>query len=128
MPVEPNILVAFLATAAFIVLSPGPDTVLILRHALGSGQRFPMGAAGAGGAQAPGSPRGAHGGVPGHRGGVAALRCAHGLGASGRIAMRATPQIATSRTKSSTWPATVSQRGSSIMAWAMPGMIVASVP
>ncbi|HYN38203.1 MAG TPA: LysE family translocator [Rhodospirillales bacterium] len=38
MPVEPAILGAFALAAAAIVLAPGPDTMLILRAALGSGR------------------------------------------------------------------------------------------
>lgn len=39
MPVEPAMLGAFLLTAGAIVVSPGPDTFLILRCTLSSGQR-----------------------------------------------------------------------------------------
>lgn len=39
MPVEPSVLGGFLITAGAIVVSPGPDTFLILRHTLSSGQR-----------------------------------------------------------------------------------------
>jgi threonine/homoserine/homoserine lactone efflux protein len=38
MPLEPATLVAFALTAAVIVISPGPDTVVILRHALATGR------------------------------------------------------------------------------------------
>ena len=38
MPVEPAILGAFVVAIAAIVMSPGPDTILILRHTLGSGR------------------------------------------------------------------------------------------
>jgi len=39
MPVEPATLLAYSLTVAAVVLSPGPDTILILRYALGSGCR-----------------------------------------------------------------------------------------
>lgn len=39
MPVEPATLGAFALAATAIVVSPGPDTMLILRHALTSGRR-----------------------------------------------------------------------------------------
>ncbi len=39
MPVEPTTFAAFIAAALVIVLSPGPDTLLILRYTLASGQR-----------------------------------------------------------------------------------------
>ncbi|MCW8836129.1 MAG: LysE family translocator [Rhodospirillales bacterium] len=39
MPVDLPTLAAFLATAGALVLSPGPDTVLILRYTLTSGQK-----------------------------------------------------------------------------------------
>lgn len=38
IPVDPVTLLAFTATAAAIVLTPGPDTALILRHALNGGR------------------------------------------------------------------------------------------
>lgn len=38
MPVDAGTLLAFILTAGAIVLSPGPDTVLILRYALNSGR------------------------------------------------------------------------------------------
>ena len=38
-PLDPSLLVGFVATATAIVISPGPDTLLILRYTLGSGQR-----------------------------------------------------------------------------------------
>lgn len=38
-PVEPAVLAAYSLAAAAIVLSPGPDTMLILRYTLTSGQR-----------------------------------------------------------------------------------------
>lgn len=37
-PIEPAVLGGFLVAAAAIVVSPGPDTVLILRHALTGGR------------------------------------------------------------------------------------------
>lgn len=37
LPVEPTLLAAFALTALAIVVSPGPDTLLILRYALGAG-------------------------------------------------------------------------------------------
>lgn len=40
MPVEPTILIAFLVASAAIVVSPGPDTVLIVRYTLTSGGRI----------------------------------------------------------------------------------------
>ena len=39
MPVDPTTLLAYSLTVGAIVLSPGPDTILILRYALGSGHR-----------------------------------------------------------------------------------------
>ncbi len=39
LPIDPTTLGAFLLTASAIVLSPGPDTVIILRYALSSGTR-----------------------------------------------------------------------------------------
>lgn len=39
LPVEGPVLLAFAVPAVATVLSPGPDTVLILRYALGSGQK-----------------------------------------------------------------------------------------
>ncbi len=39
MPVEPTTLVTFIAAALVIVLSPGPDTLLILRYTIAAGQR-----------------------------------------------------------------------------------------
>lgn len=38
MPIDPATFLAFALTAGAIVLSPGPDTVLILRYALNSGR------------------------------------------------------------------------------------------
>ena len=42
MPVDPAILIAFLIAASAIVVSPGPDTVLIIRHTMTSGGRIGM--------------------------------------------------------------------------------------
>ncbi|HEY5789852.1 MAG TPA: LysE family translocator [Gammaproteobacteria bacterium] len=39
LPVDPSTLLAYCLTVAAIVLSPGPDTLIILRYALGSGHR-----------------------------------------------------------------------------------------
>ncbi len=39
MPVEPTTLLTFIAAALVIVLSPGPDTLLILRYTFAAGQR-----------------------------------------------------------------------------------------
>jgi len=39
MPVDPTTLFAYSLTVGAIVLTPGPDTILILRYALGSGHR-----------------------------------------------------------------------------------------
>jgi homoserine/homoserine lactone efflux protein len=39
MPVDSTTLLSFILTAGAIVLSPGPDTVLILRYALNSGRK-----------------------------------------------------------------------------------------
>ncbi len=44
MPVEPAILGAFIITASALVISPGPDTVLIVRYALSSGHRVGLAA------------------------------------------------------------------------------------
>jgi threonine/homoserine/homoserine lactone efflux protein len=44
MPVEPATLGAFLLTVAALILSPGPDTVLILRYTMSSGQRVGLAA------------------------------------------------------------------------------------
>lgn len=38
LPVEPPLLAQFALTAGAIVVSPGPDTMVILRHALGTGR------------------------------------------------------------------------------------------
>lgn len=38
MPVEPATLGAFAVAATALVVSPGPDTLIILRHAMGSGR------------------------------------------------------------------------------------------
>lgn len=42
MPVDPTILIAFLVAASAIVVSPGPDTVLIIRYTMTSGGRIGM--------------------------------------------------------------------------------------
>ena len=39
MPVEPTTLLTFIAAALVIVLSPGPDTLLILRYTFAAGRR-----------------------------------------------------------------------------------------
>ncbi|MBL6959270.1 MAG: LysE family translocator, partial [Rhodospirillales bacterium] len=39
MPVEITTLGAFIVAASALVMSPGPDTLLILRYTLSSGQR-----------------------------------------------------------------------------------------
>ncbi len=39
MPVDPATLTAFLIAATAVVTTPGPDTLLILRHAVGTGPR-----------------------------------------------------------------------------------------
>ena len=39
MPVDPATLLAFIIASSAIVLSPGPDTILILRYTMSSGQR-----------------------------------------------------------------------------------------
>tara|TARA_B100001123_G_scaffold215227_1_gene242991 strand:- start:1543 stop:2172 length:630 start_codon:yes stop_codon:yes gene_type:complete len=39
MPVEPATLVTFIAAAFVVVISPGPDTLIILRYTLTSGRR-----------------------------------------------------------------------------------------
>ena len=39
MPVELQVLFSFIGAALVLVLSPGPDTMLILRYTIGSGQR-----------------------------------------------------------------------------------------
>ncbi len=36
--IDPTVLEAFMLTASAIVMSPGPDTLIILRHTLGSGR------------------------------------------------------------------------------------------
>ena len=38
MPVDFGVLLAFVGTVLFLVLSPGPDTILILRYTAGSGR------------------------------------------------------------------------------------------
>ena len=45
---EIPVLAAFIATATAIIISPGPDTIIILRHAINGG-RGPGLAAGGGG-------------------------------------------------------------------------------
>ncbi len=42
MPVDPAILIAFLIAASVIIVSPGPDTVLIIRYTMTSGGRVGM--------------------------------------------------------------------------------------
>jgi len=42
MPVELSILSAFLVAGAAIVLSPGPDTIVIIRYTMSSGKRIGM--------------------------------------------------------------------------------------
>ena len=42
MPVDPAILAAFLVAASVIIISPGPDTVLIIRYTMTSGGRIGM--------------------------------------------------------------------------------------
>jgi len=37
-PTDPAVLAAFITTATAIIISPGPDTIVILRHALNSGR------------------------------------------------------------------------------------------
>jgi len=44
MPVEPTTLGAFIIAVTAIVMSPGPDTLLILRYTLSSGQRVGLAA------------------------------------------------------------------------------------
>ena len=39
LPVDPTTLLAFVAAALVLVISPGPDTLLILRYTMASGQR-----------------------------------------------------------------------------------------
>ncbi len=39
MPVDPSALIAFIGAALVVVISPGPDTLLILRYTLASGRR-----------------------------------------------------------------------------------------
>ena len=39
MPVDPGALIAFIGAALVVVISPGPDTLLILRYTLASGRR-----------------------------------------------------------------------------------------
>jgi threonine/homoserine/homoserine lactone efflux protein len=40
MPIELSVLSAFLVAAAAIVLSPGPDTIIIIRYTMSSGKRI----------------------------------------------------------------------------------------
>ncbi len=42
MPIDPTVLIAFLIAASAIVISPGPDTVLIIRYTMTSGGRVGM--------------------------------------------------------------------------------------
>ncbi len=44
MPVEPATLGAFVVAIAAIVMSPGPDTLIILRHTISSGRRVGLAA------------------------------------------------------------------------------------
>lgn len=44
MPVDPATLGAFVIAIAAIVMSPGPDTIIILRHTLSSGRGVGFGA------------------------------------------------------------------------------------
>ena len=37
-PIEPPVLGAFVVAAVAIIVSPGPDTIIILRHALTGGR------------------------------------------------------------------------------------------
>ncbi len=37
-PTDPTLLAAFIATAVAIIISPGPDTIVILRHAINGGR------------------------------------------------------------------------------------------
>ena len=39
MPVDPSTFIAFIGAALVVVISPGPDTLLILRYTLASGRR-----------------------------------------------------------------------------------------
>ncbi len=36
--IEPSVLAAFIATSVAIIISPGPDTIIILRHAINGGR------------------------------------------------------------------------------------------
>mgnify|MGYP000414529183 CR=1 FL=1 len=44
MPVDPTNLIAFIIAVSALVMTPGPDTVLIIRYALSSGQRVGLAA------------------------------------------------------------------------------------
>ena len=44
MPIEPTVLAAFMVAVTAIILSPGPDTMVILRHTLSSGRRVGLAA------------------------------------------------------------------------------------
>jgi threonine/homoserine/homoserine lactone efflux protein len=35
---EPSVLAGFIATSVAIIISPGPDTIIILRHAINGGR------------------------------------------------------------------------------------------
>lgn len=39
LPIDPSLFAAFILAASAVVVSPGPDTIVILRHALNSGLR-----------------------------------------------------------------------------------------
>ncbi|MSO53817.1 MAG: LysE family translocator [Rhodospirillales bacterium] len=43
-PLDPSLTISFVLTAAAVVLSPGPDTLLILRYTLGSGRKVGLAA------------------------------------------------------------------------------------
>jgi len=43
-PIEPPVLGAFVVAAVAIIVSPGPDTIIILRHALTGGRRIGLAA------------------------------------------------------------------------------------
>ena len=38
-PTDPTVLAGFITTAVAIIISPGPDTIVILRHAVNGGRR-----------------------------------------------------------------------------------------
>jgi len=44
LPIDPETLGAFALAATALVMSPGPDTILILRYAMGSGRRIGLAA------------------------------------------------------------------------------------